>query len=115
LHRDVVGAGGGGAEKRKRKKDAHQKLSRKRIRAARSAGGMVTTRLRAACASPPCHRIASMRLRAGPSCRNCAWPLTCWVSPMPHSGAVRHSVPVPRAGAPTPAQPEILAAIRAAF
>ena len=31
---------------------------------------------RAACASPPCQRIASSRLRARPSCRKLVWPVT---------------------------------------
>ena len=50
---------------------AHQRLSRKAINAARSSGGRLTTVSRWACASPPCQRIASSRLRARPSCRNC--------------------------------------------
>ena len=48
---------------------------------------------RAACASPPCQRIASVRLRARPSCRKWVWPLTASVRPMPQSGGVRHSRP----------------------
>ena len=50
---------------------------------------------RAGCASPPCQRIASARLRARPSCRKRVWRLTTETRPMPHSGAVRHSGPWP--------------------
>ncbi len=63
----------------------------------RSRAGSVRKRSRAGCASPPCQRMASARLRARPSCRKRVWPLTTATRPMPHSGGVRHSEPEARA------------------
>ena len=67
------------------------------MRASRSASGSATTRSRAACASPPCQSTASSSVRARPSWRKLALPVTVSVRPMPQRGAVRHSRPEARA------------------
>ena len=51
------------------------------------------TNSRAGSASPPWNMIASISVRARPSCRYAGMPLTVAVRPMPHSGGVRHSRP----------------------
>ena len=51
----------------------HQSDSRKAIRSSRVDFGHFANASRDACASPPCQRMASVRFRARPSCRNSVW------------------------------------------
>lgn len=65
--------------------------SRNASSAARSSACAAAKRVRAASASSPCHRIASSRLRARPSCRYTRFRLSAPTVDSPQSGAVRHS------------------------
>ena len=69
-------------------------------RARRPSGRRRAEALRAGSASPPCHRMASSRLRARPSCRKRVWPLTSRPGRCPTAAgcATRGRVGVPRGG-----------------
>src|SRR6185295_850196 len=69
----------------------NQRELKKATSAARSSRGKFLNASREALASPPCHRIASEKLRARPSCRNAFAPFTSSDSPIPHNGGVRQS------------------------
>src|SRR4029079_14649247 len=71
----------------------HSELT-KASSASRSVWDSAANLLRAAYASTPCQRIASVTLLARPSSRNRVCPLTVSVSPTPQSGGVRHWLPL---------------------
>src|SRR5262249_4917916 len=61
-----------------------QSERRNAINASRSVFGMLRNVCCDASASPPCHRMASVMLRARPSCSSVLLPFTAYDRPSPH-------------------------------
>ena len=71
------------------------KLSIKRISASRSSLLILLNSSRDTAPSPPCHMIASFKLRARPSCKNSVCPLTTSCKPIPHNGVAAIQLRLP--------------------